>query len=258
MKKTLLLVAASALCVTAGSIFAFAQLPPDANFKPDAKMNFFVTSIGGGHGGNLGGLAGADRHCQDLATAVGMGGKTWHAYMSTQARPGQPAINARDRIGAGPWYNSKGAMIAQDNAHLHGDTIELARMGNNINKTTNLTEKGQVVPGLYDLQAPNDRDEDYMAAHPASNRHETLTGSMPDGRAFTDTQDHTCNNWTSEGKGNSANLRENTGPAVQVGMSDRNGGGNGSWNSAHSTTGCGQADLRRTHGIGLYYCFAIN
>jgi hypothetical protein len=97
-----------------------------------------------------------------------------------------------------------------------------------------------------------------MKANPGSNRHETLTGSMPDGRAFTDNQDHTCNNWTSEAKGNNENLRLNTGANAQVGMSDRNGGGNGSWNSAHGTTGCGQADLRRTHGQGMYYCFAIN
>jgi hypothetical protein len=254
MTKTPLLIAASSICVMAGSIFALAQQPP-AQAHP---MSFFVTSIGLGKGANLGGLAGADGHCQALAAAAGAGGKTWHAYLSTQARPGQPAVNARDRIGTGPWYNAKGDMIATDLAHLHGDTLELARLGNNITKVSDLTQKGAVVPGLYDLQAPNDRDEDYMAAHPGSNRHETLTGSMPDGRAFTDALDHTCNNWTSEGKGTSDNLRENKGPGAQVGMSDRNGGGNGSWNSAHGTTGCGQADLRRTHGIGLYYCFATN
>jgi hypothetical protein len=255
MTRLPLLIGASAACVLAGSFFALAQQQPA---QPPHPMTFFVTGVGGGHGANLGGLAGADAHCQALAAAAGAGNKTWHAYLSTQARNGQPAINARDRIGSGPWYNSKGDMIAQDQAHLHGDTLELARLGNNITKLTDLTEKGTVVPGLYDLQAPNDRDEDYMNAHPDSNRHETLTGSMPDGRAFTDAADHTCNNWTSEAKGTSDNLRQNAGAAAQVGMSDRNGGGNGSWNSAHGTTGCGQADLRRTHGIGLYYCFATN
>ena len=167
-------------------------------------------------------------------------------------------MNARDRIGTGPWYNVKGDMIAHDLAHLHGDTIELARMGNNITKVTDITEKGQVVPGLYDGLNEHDREYAYMLQHPESNHHETLTGSMPDGRAFTDNQDHTCNNWTSEGVGTAAALRENTGPNAQVGMSDRNGGGNGSWNSAHGTTGCSQDALARTHGIGMYYCFAIN
>lgn len=253
MKKTLV-VATLTLSTALGSYFAYAQ----QQAQQRQPMTFFVTSAGLGKGGNLGGLAGADAHCQALATAAGAGSRTWHAYLSTQARPGQPAVNARDRIGTGPWYNFKGEMIARDLAHLHGDTFELARMGNNITKVTDLTEKGQVVPGLYDLQAPNDREEAYMNANPGSNRHETLTGSMPDGRAFTDTQDHTCNNWTSEAKGNSDNLRQNTGANAQVGMSDRNGGGNGSWNSAHGTTGCGMNDLRRTHGVGMYYCFAIN
>src|SRR5579862_4814982 len=194
--------------------------------KPSPMMNFFVTSEPIGDGGNLGGLAGADAHCQALAAAVGAGNKTWHAYLSTQARPGQPAVNARDRIGQGPWYNFKGDMIASDLAHLHGDTLELARMGNNITKLSDLTEKGQIVPGLTDGLNPHDREYAYMLAHPESNHHETLTGSMPDGRAFTDNADHTCNNWTSEGVGNSDNLRANSGPNAQVGMSDRNGGGN--------------------------------
>src|SRR6202521_4465895 len=122
--------------------------PPGSNPTP-AKMTFFVTSVGISKGGNLGGLAGADAHCLALATAVGAGNHTWHAYLSTQARPGQPAINARDRIGTGPWYNVKGEMIAPDLAHLHGDTMELARLGNNLNKLTGLTEKGETVPGLY-------------------------------------------------------------------------------------------------------------
>src|SRR5215471_9078805 len=187
--------------------------------KPSPMMNFFVTSEPVGDGGNLGGLAGADAHCQTLAAAVGAGNRTWHAYLSTQARPGQPAVNARDRIGTGPWYNVKGDMIAPDLAHLHGDTIEVARMGNNITKVSDLTEKGAIVPGLTDGANPRDREWAYMKEHPESNRHETLTGSTPDGRAFTDDRDHTCNNWTSEAKGTADALRENTGPNAQVGMS---------------------------------------
>ena len=253
MVKTPSVVAVMTLSLLAGSIYALAQPTPGQH-----PMTFFVTSVGLGHGANLGGLAGADAHCQELATAAGAGSHTWHAYLSTQARPGQPAVNARDRIGPGPWYNAKGEMIARDLAQLHGDTIELARMGNNITKVSDLTEKGRIVPGLTDGANARDREYAYMVEHPESNRHETLTGSTADGRAFTDERDHTCNNWTSEGSGNAAQLRENTGPNAQVGMSDRNGGGTGSWNSAHGTSGCSQNDLGRTHGIGLYYCFAID
>src|SRR6195256_4224694 len=163
MTKTTSVVVLCTLSLLAGSgsFLAYAQQNP----APRQPMSFFVTSVGIGKGANLGGLAGADAHCQQLATAAGAGGKIWHAYLSTQARPGQPAVNARDRIGSGPWYNAKGDMIASDLAHLHGDTLELARLGNNITKVSDLTEKGAVVPGLYDLQAPNDRDEDYMAAN---------------------------------------------------------------------------------------------
>ncbi len=256
------MVAAGAFAAILGGALAAAGQPgppaPQAGQAQRPAMSFFVTSVGLGKGANLGGLAGADAHCQALAAAVGAGDKIWHAYLSTQARPEAPAVNARDRIGTGPWYNAKGVMIARDLAHLHGDTIELARLGNNITKLTDLTEKGDIVPGLNDGQNPRDREYAYMLEHPESNRHETLTGSTPDGRAFADGRDHTCNNWTSEEKGNSDNLARNTGANAQVGMSDRNGGGNGSWNSAHGTTGCGQNDLARTHGIGLYYCFAIN
>src|SRR5438270_1003458 len=130
--------------------------PPGSNPTP-ARMTFFVTSVGMGKGGDLGGLAGADAHCQALATAVGAGSHTWHAYLSTQARPGQPAVNARDRIGTGPWYNAKGVMIAQDLAHLHGDTLPMAQFGNNITKSTDLTEEGEDVPGLNDGKAPHAR-----------------------------------------------------------------------------------------------------
>jgi hypothetical protein len=231
--------------------------------KPSPMMNFFVTSEPIGDGGNLGGLAGADAHCQVLATAVGAGNRTWHAYLSTQARPGQPAVNARDRIGKGSWYNFKGEMIAQDLAHLHGDTMELAHQGNNLNKLTGLTEKGQIVPGLYDYSDPRDNDWNYAKTTRFSTRHEMLTGTQTDGTAFTDGVDHTCDNWnsnkspapgTSNGNLNAADGR----PNAQIGFPDRNGGGSGSWNSAHGTRGCAQTDLTQTHGIGLYYCFAIN
>jgi hypothetical protein len=254
MRNIPLIVAASAVCALSGSYLALAQ---QQTVEPH-PMSFFVTSVGMGKGANLGGLMGADAHCQALGAAAGGGGKTWHAYLSTQARPGEPAINARDRIGGGPWYNAKGDMIASDLAHLHGDTLDVARMGNNITKVSALTEKGAVVPGLNDGDETLDRQVPYLTAHPEADRHEILTGSKADGRAFTDELDHTCNNWRSEEKGSSENIRENKGPAAQVGLSDRNGGRNGSWNSSHGSTGCGQSDLARTHGAGMFYCFAIN
>ena len=164
-------------------------------------MTFFVTSVNIGKGGDLGGLAGADAHCQALATAAGAGNHTWHAYMSTQAHGDKPAINARDRIGTGPWYNFKGDMIAHDLADLHGDTIEQARLGNNITKLSALTEKGEIVPGLNDNPDKADRTWAYASTHPNSNRHEMLTGSQLDGRAYNDGMDHTCNNWTSSATG---------------------------------------------------------
>jgi hypothetical protein len=246
-------------------LFAQVQRPGEypRGVKPSPMMSFFVTSEPIGDGGNLGGLAGADAHCQTLAAAVGAGNRTWHAYLSTQARPGQPAVNARDRIGTGPWYNFKGEMIAQDLAHLHGDTMELAHQGNNLNKLTGLTEKGQIVPGLYDYSDQRDNDWNYVKTTRFSSRHEMLTGTQTDGTAFTDAQDHTCDNWTSNespapgranGDLNAADGRLN----AQIGFPDRNGGGSGSWNSAHGTRGCAQADLPKTHGVGLFYCFAIN
>jgi hypothetical protein len=247
--------------VLLGSYLALAQQNP----APQNRMNFFVTSSPIGDGGNLGGLAGADAHCQKLATAVGAGNRTWHAYLSTQARPGKPAINARDRIGTGPWYNVKGEMIARDLAHLHGDTHELARLGNNLNKLTGLTEKGETVPGLYDYADPRDNDWEYVKTTQFSNRHEMLTGTQPDGRAFTEEVDYTCDNWTSnkdpepQAGGRGGPLGAGPGrPNAQIGFPDRNGGGNGSWNSSHGTRGCSQAALPRTHGVGMFYCFAIN
>jgi hypothetical protein len=194
-------------------------------------MSFFVTSVGLGNGANLGGLAGADRHCQALATAAGAGAKTWHAYLSTSASGGQAAVNARDRIGSGPWYSAKGGRIAQNVGDLHGDTIEQARLGNNINKTTAISEKGEPIKGVGDTP----------------NQHDILTGSQPDGRAYTDGADHTCGNWTSGAAG-----------TAQLGHHDRTGGGNTSWNATHPSRGCSQENLVATGGAGLLYCFAIN
>ncbi len=225
--KVVLLTAA----LLAVSIFALGQDGEQRGGAAPHAMTFFVTSVGVGNGGNLGGLAGADAHCLMLATAVGAGNHTWRAYLSTQAKDGQLAINARDRIGQGPWYNARGQQIARGQADLHGDTLELARLGSNLFKQSALNEKGQVMNGVGDTP----------------NTHDMLTGSQTDGRAFTDSQDHTCNNWTSSGSG-----------SAQVGHSDRTGGGNHSWNSAHASRGCSQDNLVSTGGAGLFYCFAID
>ncbi len=198
---------------------------------PKKPISFFVTSTGLGKGADLGGLAGADRHCQNLATAVGST-KTWRAYLSTQAVDGQPAVNARDRIGTGPWHNARGAVVANDLAHLHGDTHELARLGSNLSKNTAFTEKNEPVKGSGDTP----------------NQHDILTGSTIDGRAFTDSADKTCKNFTSSAEDGSA----------QVGHFDRTGGGNTSWNSTHASRGCSQEKLAASGGAGLLYCFATN
>jgi len=198
---------------------------------PQQPMTFFVTSAGSGKGADLGGLAGADQRCQMLAAAAGGGDRTWHAYLSTQATGDQPAINARDRIGTGPWYNSKGARIAKDLGDLHGDTLDQARIGSSLTKITALTEKGEIIAG-----PPDDNQ-----------RHDILTGSQPDGRAFTDGADHTCRNWTSSGEG-----------SAQIGHPDHTGGPNTSWNSAHGSRGCSQESLKSMGGAGLFYCFAAD
>jgi hypothetical protein len=197
---------------------------------PPQPMTFFVASQGSGKGADLGGLAGADAICQRLAASVGRGAATWHAYMSTQGAGG---VNARDRIGNGPWYNQRGQMIAKNVADLHGDTLEQARLGNNVAKTTTLTEKGEIVNGVGDMPT----------------RHDMLTGSMPDGRAYAD-GDHTCSNYTRSDDVQGVN--------VQLGHTDRQGGGNNSWNSAHASAGCSQPALVRTGGAGAFYCFAVN
>ncbi|WP_298233888.1 lectin [uncultured Azohydromonas sp.] len=224
-----------AACAALLPLAASAQQAPanaaSAPRTPPPPFSFFVTSVGVGQGANLGGLAGADAHCQKLATAAGGGAKTWRAYLSTQAADGQPAVNARDRIGTGPWHNTRGAVIARDVAHLHGDTLELARLGSNLSRNSVFTEKNEPVKG--------------SGSQP--NEHDILTGSQPDGRAFTDAEDRTCKNYTSSGEG-----------SVQVGHFDRTGGGNTSWNSAHRSRGCSQENLVSTGGAGLLYCFAIN
>ena len=216
--------AALALSVSLGSYIALAQQPQ----QPPPPMNFFVTSVAKGDGANYGGLAGADAHCQQLAQAAGRGGVKWVAYLSTQ---GPGAVNARDRIGNGPWYNARGGMVAANQAELHGDTIELARLGNRLNKNNARDEKGELVKGVGDMP----------------NQHDILTGSTPDGRAFTDGMDHTCSNYTSnaDGKG-----------SVQLGHHDKTGGPNGSWNSVHGSRGCSQPNLISTGGNGYLYCFA--
>jgi hypothetical protein len=217
-----------------GASAAFGQAK-DGKGKGDGKakaapppMSFFVTSVGLGKGADLGGLAGADAHCQMLAAAAGRGNSTWHAYLSTQ---GAGAVNARDRIGTGPWANAKNQVIAANVAELHGDTLEIARMGNRITKTSALSEKGEMLNGVGDTP----------------NEHDILTGSQPDGRAYTDAADHTCGNWTSSGMG-----------TAQLGHFDRMGGGNASWNSVHPSQGCSQPNLVATGGAGKLYCFAIN
>ena len=217
------LVVAMAVAVACTSYVGLAQQ------APPEPMSFFVTSVGLGDGANLGGLAGADAHCQRLATAAGRGDSTWRAYLSTQ---GPNAVNARDRIGSGPWYANGGRrQVAADVATLHGDTLALAQLGNALGKVISMTENGDQVNGVGD----------------SPNQHDILTGSQPNGRAYTDGEDHTCNNWTGNGDG-----------SAQLGHSDKQGGGNGSWNSSHASRGCGQEALVSTGGAGLFYCFATN
>jgi hypothetical protein len=197
--------------------------------QADSGMSFFITSVGAGQGADLGGLEGADRHCQQLAQSAGAGDRTWRAYLSTQAAGGQPAINARDRIGRGPWRNAKATIIARNVNELHN--------ANNLTKETALTEKGDVVSGRGDTP----------------NRHDILTGSQPDGTAFTVAEDRTCGNWTRSGAEG----------AAMVGHHDRRGLSEDppakSWNSSHLTRGgCSQEALRGTGGAGLLYCFAAD
>lgn len=208
-----------------GASLAAASLPGVAQ---QSAMTFFVTSTNPGKGADFGGLAGADRHCQALATAAGAGGKTWRAYLSTQPAGGTAAVNARDRIGSGPWQNAKGVVVAKSVADLHGES-------NNLTKQTSITEKGEVVNGRGDTP----------------NMHDILTGSRPDGTAFPAGDDHTCGNWTKSGDG-----------AAEVGHHDRIGlrddAPSKSWNSSHPSRGCSIDALRSSGGAGFLYCFAAN
>jgi hypothetical protein len=236
MNRTTKRLILASLIAVAGAGIATAQ---DAS-----KMTFFITSVGSGKGGDLGGLGGADKHCQQLAAAVGAGNKTWRAYLSTTAADGKPGVNARDRIGKGPWVNVKGVQVAASVDDLHSDN-------NKLNKDNSLTEKGEKVNGVGDTP----------------NQHDILTGSGPDGKlapavapppppnspAGTPPQpapeNMTCNNWTSSGP-NRANL----------GHHDRQGRGAAatSWNASHASRSCSQPDLVATGGNGLFYCFAAN
>lgn len=188
-------------------------------------MTFFITSVGSGKGADLGGLEGADKQCQVLAQAAGAGDRAWRAYLSTSAADGKPAVNARDRIGKGPWHNAKGELIAKNLDDLHRDP--------NINRETGLSEKGDRINARGDKP----------------NMHDILTGSQPDGRAFTGNEDRTCRNWTSSDEG-----------AAMVGHHDRMGlrddEASRSWNSSHPSRGCNQDALRSSGGNGLFYCFA--
>jgi hypothetical protein len=220
MKSTMRLsVLASAALLLGWSASALAQQGPQS-----PNMTFFVTSIGPGKGADLGGLAGADEHCQKLAVAVGAGGKTWRAYLSTNAAGG--SVNARDRIGRGPWQNFKGEVVAKDAEDLHSDN-------NKLNADNSLTERGSKISGFG--MTPN--------------WHDVLTGSNMEGRAWAGNFNLTCNNWTSSTFG-----------SASVGHIDRRGGADTvfqkSWNSAHMSRACSQPDLVATGGNGLFYCFA--
>jgi hypothetical protein len=219
------------LSVFASVAFASLSLSASVPAQQASNMSFFVTSVGMGKGADLGGLAGADKHCQDLAQAAGAGNRTWRAYLSAQASGGSTAVNARDRIGRGPWTNAKGVVIATNVDELHGE--------NKLTKQTALNEKGAVVNGLGDTP----------------NMHDALTGSQMDGTAFPAAEDRTCGNWTKSGTG-----------SAMLGHIDRQGladtAAQRSWNSAHPSRGpgggCSQPDLVSTGGAGLFYCFATN
>jgi hypothetical protein len=218
MPKTLPFVTVAVLALAAGAgALVRAQTAP---------MSFFITSVGTGTGANLGGLTGADAHCQALATAQGAGTRTWRAYLSAEASAGQPVVHARDRIGSGPWHNATGVRVADSVAHLHS-------ADNNLSKEASLNEKGEVVNGRGDTP----------------NRHDILTGSQADGTLATGETNLTCSNWTSDGEG-----------SAMVGHHDRQGGGAAptSWNAAHPSRGCSQENLRSSGGDGLFYCFATD
>lgn len=199
-----------------------------AAFADPKTMTFFLTSAGPGNGANLGGLEGADQYCQKLADAAGAAKHTWRAYLSASAAGDKPAVNARDRIGKGPWTNAKGAIVAKDVADLHSDANKLA-------KDTALDENGNVINGRGDMP----------------NRHDVLTGSQPDGTAFAGSDDKTCGNWTKSGEGSAI-----VGHHDRIGLNDS--APMKSWNSSHASKGCSQDNLKSTGGDGLFYCFAAD
>lgn len=217
MKKSVLFTSAALIAAAA----TFTTINSQEN-----EMSFFITSVGTGNGANLGGLAGADAHCSSLAAAAGSRGKTWHAYLSAHAEGNQPAVDARGRIGFGPWYNAKGVEVATTLNNLHDEFMQLGQ-------ENSLDENGNRVKGRSD----------------SPNQHDILTGSTLDGNTVDDGSNHTCNNWTSGDAG-----------TAQVGHFDRTGGGANpnSWNSAHGTRGCSQEALVGTGGAGYFYCFAID
>ena len=221
----------SRMCLVAAATLAAGLAAPPAQAQ-SAGTTFFVTSFGPGKGADLGGIEGADKQCQTLAAAAGATAKTWRAYLSTQAADGKPAVNARDRIGKGPWQNAKGVVVAKDVADLHSAS-------NNLTKQTALSEKGDVINGRGDTP----------------NRHDALTGSQADGTAFAAGEDRTCKNWTSGTQGTAM-----VGHIDRIGLRDDDA--SKSWNSSHPSRGpdggCSQADLRSTGGDGLFYCFAAN
>jgi hypothetical protein len=216
------------LASTTTAAIALAACSGMMSSPPQSKMSFFVTSANPGKGADFGGLAGADRYCQSLATSAGAGGRTWRAYLSNSAMDGSPAVDARDRIGKGPWVNAKGVQIASSVDDLHGP-------GNKLDKQTALTEKGEIISGVGD---------------PVT-MHDILTGSTAEGRAISDGKDNTCGNWTKSGEGSAV-----------VGHHDRRGLNDNppskSWNASHPTRGCGMDALKSTGGGGLLYCFAQN
>lgn len=217
MKKSLLFT--SIALITAAT--AFTTINSQEN-----EMNFFITSVGSGDGANIGGLAGADAHCATLASAAGSRGKTWRAYLSAHATDNSPNVDARERIGFGPWYNAKGVQVASTLNNLHSEFMGLG-------KANSLDENGKMIKGRGDTP----------------NQHDILTGSTLDGRTVDDGSNHSCNNWTSNDEG-----------TANVGHFDRTGGGQNptSWNSAHGSRGCSQEDLVGTGGNGYFYCFATD
>jgi Collagenase NC10 and Endostatin len=242
MKRTIILSTVAIALLGSGALLAQAQ---QQQMQPDLA-SFFVADNQNGTG-NLGGLAGADQICQSEAQAIGgrAAMRTWHAYVSQEQRGTTPRINARDRIGSGPWYNVKGQMIASSIADLHGDQAG-TRDRNNVQRLTALDAKGNEIPGV--------------TAPPGGNQHDIMTGSDPDGRAFIDGYDHTCNNWTSDQMTlpqQNQNVPADRARAM-LGHSDRSGGQNTSWNAAHLSQGCTKQALINTGGAGRLYCFATN